>query len=120
MQALASEVSGRHALSPIPIQISSVATQIAILSPEFSALTPRRTIISIIQIAAKFPPVMSNPNLVMTYVSPLAPPIVRKRRPSAHSDQQQYSRNRPLHILVLLRIQRILWNANPVIRPELR
>jgi hypothetical protein len=81
---------------------------------------PRRTVVPIVQIAAKLVPVMDDLCFIVPDIPPVAPSIVGKHGSRAHSDQQQNSRNCPFHILGLLRIPRILLNTNTPPRTELR
>jgi hypothetical protein len=107
-------------LPPVPIQVSPIPIHIPVFAPQFSALVPRGPVVFPIQIAAQLPPVMRDPGLIMPDVPPFAPSIVGKHRSHTQPHQQQHSRNRPFHTVVLLRIQRILPNSNPLTGPELR
>jgi hypothetical protein len=78
------------------------------------------TIVSAINIAAQFPPVVIDLGLIMPEISAIPPAIIGKHRSHAHPDQQQHSRNRPFHIRTLLRVLRILLNRNTASTAELR
>ena len=86
-------------LPSVPIQIPPIPIHIPILAPQLSALMPRRCIVSIIQIAAKLTPVMSDLGLIMSNIPPVAPSILGKHRSRAQSHQQKHSRNRSFHIV---------------------
>jgi len=56
--------------SNLPPVFPPVPIQIAILAAEFPALVPGRIIVAAVQIAPQFPPVVSNPALIVPDVPP--------------------------------------------------
>jgi hypothetical protein len=106
-------------LPPIPIKIPPIAIFIAILATKLSALVPRLSIVPVVQIAAKLAPFVSDPRLIVPNIPPVAPSVLGKQASRAQSQHQQNSCNRPFHVFTLLRVLRILLNANPQARLEL-
>jgi hypothetical protein len=70
----------------------------------------RRRVVPTIHIAPQFPPVMSDPGIVVPNVTPQAS-IAGKHGSSAQTQHQQNSRNRPFHIVSSSAVA-VLWIKN--------
>lgn len=87
-QALAGSGPGAPPPVPavlVPIVLVTIMTKIAIVAAEFAALMTRGAIVSVVFVAAKFPPVMRNPCVVAPDRAPAPVPVVGEHRPGAQS-----------------------------------
>jgi hypothetical protein len=82
----------RRFLSPVPIQVTAILAQVAILAPQLSSFMPRSRVVPVVQIAPQFAAITRNLCLIMTdvapEVAPIPPPIVSKHRSRTQSNQQ--------------------------------
>jgi hypothetical protein len=89
------------ALVVVPIDLASIAIDVAVLAAYLAAFVMCGTVIPMIQIAAQGAAVMINSGFIMANVAPQGMIALGQRRSHAHSHQQKHSSNCAFHIFIL-------------------